>query len=230
MKVRIGIVAMEVAPRNYLLNKKRFLTYARILGDLGVDIALFPEYCLTGFTEWDFTPADLYDEVVETASITARKYGMHVILGVLERQGNCVYNTSIILNADGDIILKHRKFQEPMKFCRGSKLDGVETRFGRLATIICGDLYNDEVLKQLREVKPTLLFIPMDYAPEKVKLREEVEVMSERIKMIETRTFIANTYNHHGSFGGAWAFTGKGKLISFSPGKTVLVVDVNAGP
>lgn len=132
----------------------------------GPDILVFPEYCLMGFEKWDFSRAVLYDEVVSRVSRLARENSIYVILGLLEPYKNCTYNSALLIDREGEVVLKHRKFQEPMRFCTGNTVRTARTEFGKLAIIICGDLYNRRIAKWIRGKRPDYLFVPMEYSPE----------------------------------------------------------------
>jgi len=191
------------------------------------DFLVYPEYCLTGFTEWDFSRAKLYNLIVNRVSRLANRYGVYVVFGLLEPCNESAYNIAFVIDKNGRIILKHRKIQEPIKFCQGSSFNVAVTEFGRIGVIICGDLYNDLVKEMILRNKPDYLFVPMDYSPEQLDLKEEIRIMSSRIAELGVKTFIVNTYKHHGSFGGAWVFDERGKLIAFSKEDQLLIMDVS---
>ncbi len=111
--MRVALIPMRVKAGDFDANwaefERRFseaLTY-------NPHFVVFPEYCLTGFEEWDFSGAGLYDEIVERVSSLARKAGVYVVFGLLEPYKNCVYNSALLIGRNGGVLLKHRKFQEP---------------------------------------------------------------------------------------------------------------------
>ncbi len=190
------------------------------------DLIAFPEYCLTGFEEWDFSGAELYGEIVERVSGLAREAGVYVVFGLLEPYKNCVYNSALLIGRNGEVLLKHRKFQEPMKFCTGNTVRTARTEFGKAAIIICGDLYNKRIAKWVRKKRPDFIFVPMEYSPDYGEPNEEdVGAMAERVRLFGAKTFVVNSYPP----GGAWIFDGNGTPLAESRGDKILVWEEKLG-
>lgn len=220
-EMRVALIPMNVEAGNFEANWQEFKRRFEEALEHSPDIMVFPEYCLTGFDEWDFSGAKLYDEIVNRVSTLAKENSVYVILGLLEPYKRCVYNSALLFNRGGEVILKHRKFQEPMKFCTGNTVKTAKTEFGKFAIIICGDLYNKRILKWVKLKKPDYIFVPMEYSPDYGKLNEEdVEAMGKRVKLLSTKTFIVNSYPP----GGAWVFDEEGKLLTSSKGDRKSVV------
>jgi len=145
--MKIALIPMRVKVNDFETNWQEFKQRFKEALEYRPDILVFPEYCLTGFDEWDFSGAKLYDEIVNRVSKLAKENSVYVIFGLLEPYKNCIYNSALLINREGEVILKHRKFQEPMKFCTGNTVRTAKTEFGKLAIIICGDLYNKRIAK-----------------------------------------------------------------------------------
>ncbi len=221
--MKVALVPMRVITGDFDANAGEFHRRFREALKHRPDVVVFPEYCLTGFEMWDFSGADLYDEIIELTENLASKSGVHIILGLLERDGNCIYNTAVMVSPEGRILLKHRKFQEPMKFCTGNKLEVASTPWGRVGIIICGDLYNSEILSRVRTAKPDYLFVPMEYTPDYGPLNgEDVRAMSGRVRLLGTTVLVVNSFPP----GGAWVFERNGSLKVSSEGSSLLLVEV----
>ena len=218
--MRVALIPMWVKTGDFSANwaefERRFgeaLTY-------NPDFVVFPEYCLTGFEEWDFSGVGLYDEIVERVSRLAKENGVYVVFGLLEPYKNCVYNSALLIDRNGEVLLKHHKFQEPYEFCTGNTVRTAKTEFGKVAVIICGDLYNKRILKWVRRKRPDYLFVPMEYSPDYGQPNEEdVGAMAERVRLLGVRTFIVNSYPP----GGAWVFDENGTLLASTDGEKTLV-------
>ncbi len=72
---------------------------------------------------------------------------MHLVIGVIERDGGTLYCTALLLGADGSLLGKHRKVM-PTAVERliwgqgdGSTLPVVETPLGRIGAVICWENY-----------------------------------------------------------------------------------------
>jgi len=217
--MKVVLIPMRVKVNDFETNWQEFKQRFKEALEYSPDILVFPEYCLTGFDESDFSGAKLYDEIVDRVSALAKENSVYVIFGLLEPYKNCIYNSALLINREGEIILKHRKFQEPMKFCTGNTVKTTNTEFGKVSIIICGDLYNKRIAKWVKKKKPDYLFVPMEYSPETGKIIEEdIKVMSERARLLEVKTFVVNSSPP----GGAWVFDESGDLLTQTARDNVL--------
>jgi aliphatic nitrilase len=136
----------------------------REAGRQGVQIAVFPETLIPYYPYFSFVrPAvamggehmRLYENAptvpgpaTEAVGGVARACGMVVVLGVNERDHGSLYNTQIVFDADGSILLKRRKitptFHERMVWGMGdgAGLKVVETLVGRVGALACWEHYN----------------------------------------------------------------------------------------
>ncbi len=87
--------------------------------------------------------------VTDLLGAAARDAGAYVVVGVQEREphGSTIYNTTLYLGPDGDLLAKHRKLM-PTGSERtvwgmgdGSTLPVVDTPHGRLSGLICWENY-----------------------------------------------------------------------------------------
>jgi predicted amidohydrolase len=116
-----------------------------------VDLLIFPELGLTGYFLRDMVPEVALKE--DSAIITELKelsQEIPIATGwVEESKEHLFYNAAIYLEA-GEIKHIHRKvylptygmFDEQRYFARGKKLRAFDTRFGRIALLICEDLWH----------------------------------------------------------------------------------------
>lgn len=130
----------------------------------GVEIIVFPETFVPYYPYFSFVQAPvlmgkehmrLYEEAVEVPGPTteavaaaAKQHKMVVVLGVNEREAGSLYNTQLVFDADGSLLLKRRKitptYHERMVWGQGdgSGLKVVETAVGRLGGLACWEHYN----------------------------------------------------------------------------------------
>ena len=130
----------------------------------GAELVVFPETVVPYYPYFSFVtpPAQmgtehlkLYDEAVvvpgeETAAVAslARRHEIVVVLGVTERDHGTLYNTQLIFDATGELVLKRRKitptFHERMLWGMGdgSGLRVVDTAVGRVGALACWEHYN----------------------------------------------------------------------------------------
>jgi predicted amidohydrolase len=84
----------------------------------------------------------------------AKKHGLYVVAGLVERSGHLIYNTSVLVGPDGQLVGKYRKVTLPRGeieggVCPGDDYPVFETRFGRVGLMICYDGFFPEVARQL---------------------------------------------------------------------------------
>lgn len=130
----------------------------------GAQLIVFPETFIPYYPYFSFILPPvlmgkehlrLYEEAVtvpspvtDAVSRAARAYSMVVVLGVNERDHGSLYNTQLIFDADGTLVLKRRKitptYHERMVWGQGdgSGLGTVETAAGTLGALACWEHYN----------------------------------------------------------------------------------------
>ncbi len=84
----------------------------------------------------------------------ARKHGVYLVVGLVEREKHLVYNTGVLLGPDGKLIGKYRKVTLPRTEIEAGVTPGHEypvfdTRFGKVGIMICYDGFFPEPARQL---------------------------------------------------------------------------------
>jgi nitrilase len=132
--------------------------------DKGARLVVFPETFVPWYPYFSFvhppvvTGAEhirLYENAVivpgpvtEAVATVAKRRGLVVVLGVNERDHGSLYNTQLVFDADGALVLKRRKitptFHERMIWGQGdgSGLTVVNTAAGRIGALACWEHYN----------------------------------------------------------------------------------------
>lgn len=130
----------------------------------GAQLAVFPETFVPYYPYFSFIrpPFEqgpehllLYERAVSVpgpvthaVGAAARRHGVVVVLGVNERDHGSLYNTQLVFDADGELILKRRKitptYHERMVWGQGdaSGLKVVDSAVGRLGALACWEHYN----------------------------------------------------------------------------------------
>jgi nitrilase len=86
--------------------------------------------------------------VTERLSKAAAQHGMVLAVGVNERDGGSLYDTQLIFENDGRLLLKRRKitptYQERMVWGQGdgAGIRAVDTAIGRVGALACWEHYN----------------------------------------------------------------------------------------
>lgn len=90
---------------------------------------------------------DVPGKATEFIGQIARDHAIHLVVGVIEREGGTLYCTALIFGPDGTLLGKHRKLM-PTAMERviwgsgdGSTLPVVQTMLGRIGSVICWENY-----------------------------------------------------------------------------------------
>ena len=130
----------------------------------GAELAVFPETCVPYYPYFSFVVPPvaagkehlrLYENAVEVPGPVTRRlgeaaarHGVVLVVGVNERDGGSLYNTQLVFDADGTLVLRRRKitpsYHERMIWGQGdgSGFRAVETAVGRLGALACWEHYN----------------------------------------------------------------------------------------
>ncbi|MEM6260623.1 MAG: Nit6803 family nitrilase [Planctomycetota bacterium] len=162
--VRAAAVQLEpVLFSRELTTQKAVDAIAEAAGN-GAELIVFPETVVPYYPYFSFVlppvlqgkpHLQLYEEsvtipgpTVDAVAAAARAAKAVVLLGVNERDHGSLYNTQLLFDADGSIVLKRRKitptYHERMVWGQGdgSGLEVVETAVGRVGALACWEHYN----------------------------------------------------------------------------------------
>ena len=84
----------------------------------------------------------------------AKQYNLYIAAGLVERDGRLIYNTAALVAPDGTLVGKYRKVALPRSEIEAGIEPGHEypvfnTRFGKVAMMVCYDGFFPEVARQL---------------------------------------------------------------------------------
>lgn len=137
----------------------------------GAELVCFPETALLGWTNVDAhqrahpIPGDDSDTVCRWA----REAGIYVCLGLAEKAGDALHDSCILIDDQGQILLKHRKrnilseLMEP-PYTPGKPVATVATRWGNVGMLICADTFHAPTVEAMRQKRPALLLVPYGWA------------------------------------------------------------------
>lgn len=165
-KPTVRAAAAQIAP-DLVWREKTLTRVLEAIGDAagkGAELIVFPETFVPWYPYFSFVLPPvlsgkehlrLYEQAVtvpgdatNTVAAAAREHGIVVALGVNERDHGSLYNTQLLFDADGKLLLKRRKitptFHERMIWGQGdgSGLRVVESAVGRVGALACWEHYN----------------------------------------------------------------------------------------
>ncbi len=122
-----------------------------------IDLILLPEVMDFGWTHPSVSVYSKGEKIISTIKVMAEiayLHKIHICFGYGERVNEKIYNSAVLLNPDGHIILKHRKINELEValdlYHRGNKIEVAEIPgIGKVGLMICADAFAEgEVLSR----------------------------------------------------------------------------------
>lgn len=172
-QVRVAVVQMDVADGNPGVNMTRAGKSIREAAGMNADLICLPEAVDFGW---------LYQEARKDAYPIPGKYSdficslaselkVWIAVGCLEKDGENTFNTAILVDRTGRIVLKHRKINTLPDLTshlydagNADDIKVVDTEFGIVGITICADNFNIENSKRVAELGAWLLITPHGYA------------------------------------------------------------------
>src|SRR5438046_2842375 len=112
---KLAMIQMRVVPGEKTSNLHHASQLVAAAAAQGAQVAVLPEAMPAGWT--DSSSAALADEIPagETCRALAHlaaRYRLFLCSGVVEHDGDRVYNSAVLLGPDGGLLLHHRKIHE----------------------------------------------------------------------------------------------------------------------
>ena len=167
-KVRVAVV--QAAPVLFDARKslQKLADLSADAARLGAELVVFPEAFVSGYPKGhDFgvsvelrspegrdefrrlfgSAIEVPGEATEAIGTVVKDHAVHLVVGVIERDGGTLYCTALIFGPDGILLGKHRKLM-PTAMERviwgsgdGSTLPVVATELGKIGSVICWENY-----------------------------------------------------------------------------------------
>jgi len=125
----------------------------------------------------------------------AKRHQMWIVAGCLERDGEKVYNSAVILDRAGRIVLKHRKIDTldwltKHLYDRGRSEDikVIDTEFGRIGLTICADNFNLKNPQRVADLGAWVLIAPHGFAAEPEKLEQNSKEYQKHISNVAAKS------------------------------------------
>lgn len=171
-KLKVGMGQMLVEGGRALDNLNRASAIIEGARDADCDVVVLPECLDCGWTH----PAaqELASKIPGRASDllcnAASNAGLFVAAGLVEREGDKLFNSAILISPQGEIVLKHRKINELdialNLYTRGNSLGVVNTPIGCVGLTICADNFPESLVlsEALAYMGATLILSPCAWA------------------------------------------------------------------
>ena len=156
---KIKIAAVHLQPREGKLPTDKPPQFAGVIAEAakqGVSLVVLPEtltYYGTGKT-MDECAEPIPGPSTAYFGKLAKQHALHLVVGLVERHDNSLYNVAVLIGPAGEIIGKYRKVCLPRSEVTAGLTPGHEypvfqTSFGKVGMMICYDGFFPEVARNL---------------------------------------------------------------------------------
>ncbi len=228
--MRLCLLPLRIHYRDPEGNPRHLEERLREVSGYAPDLVCLPECALTGYL-YEERDLEKFAEPVPGPTTgrmgeLARRHEIFLCFGLLEVAGPQYHDSAVLLDREGRILLHHRKIEEHPPFAPGDRVRTVDTELGRLSVIICGDLFNDDVVRQM-DRSVDLLLVPIarsfdGHSPDPARWgREERRAYLDGVKAAGVTAAIVNALQIDAEgfpdFGGALLVDGQGNSLAESP-------------
>ena len=146
--LKLALAQMLVVPGEAQRNLQSALNFVHRAADAGADIILLPEALPFGWTDpsaREHATTIPSGAACAALSSAARDSKIFVCSGLIEKSGSQLFNSAVLFDQTGDLILHYRKIHEldiaHDLYSVGDQLSVVDTSLGRLGVMICADAF-----------------------------------------------------------------------------------------
>jgi predicted amidohydrolase len=204
--MRITSVQLEIQDRPKAETLERVL--ALLDEARGSDLILLPELWPSGyfaFARYACDSEPLEGPTIRALADKARALQAYLFTGsFVERSGDRLYNTSLLLDTRGQIVARYRKMhlfayqsEESRLLCRGEDVVVAETPWGGAGLSICYDLRFPELYRRMIDQRAELLLVSAAWPA----ARREPWVLLNRARALENQALLFSC-NGAGTSGG----------------------------
>jgi predicted amidohydrolase len=144
--MQLALAQMLVEPVRKAANLQRAEEWIARAAAQGAEVVLLPEALTLGWTHPSArAEAESVPEGASCARLrrAAQASGVFVCAGLVERAGERLFNSAVLISPAGDVLIHHRKIHE-LDIARdlyavGDRLQVAATPFGTLGVMICAD-------------------------------------------------------------------------------------------
>lgn len=166
--VTLAVVRLRPgAPTTSADNIRAFGELIDQAGSEGVDAICLPEYVThAGGVPIENAAAPIPGPHTDALGEFARRNGLYVVAGLVERAGRSIFNSAVLLDRDGAVVGKYRKthlaFAEAIEgVAPGDAYPVFSTDFGCIGIEICYDNFFPEVARILALQGAEVIFLPI---------------------------------------------------------------------
>lgn len=167
----VRLATVNHRPRNSKSTAENLAAFAALVDEAGTqkaDIVCLPEGATIAGTPLNYISGSepLPGPTTKYLGEVARRNNLYIIAGLLEKEGDAVYNTAVLIDRKGNLAGKYRKTSLPREEIDGGVTPGnsfpvFDTDFGRIGIMICWDVTFPEPARALAQQGAEVIFLPI---------------------------------------------------------------------
>lgn len=190
--MKIALAEMDIAWKDKKKNKEKCISFLQRSSELDIDLILFPEMSLTGFSMNVTEIGEVKGETLAWFKEMALKYNITIGFGYVEKNNDKGSNIFAIVSKDGSVLSKYIKIHpfsyggEDKKYDSGCEIILTRIKEFNISTFICYDLRFPEPF-QIASKKAMLITIIANWP----KSRREHWITLLKARAIENQCYVA---------------------------------------
>lgn len=177
-KIKITLAQYNIKWEDKIANQKKCEKLIRNAKNKGVDLIIFPEMTLTGYS---MNIAKISESEASSPTISffkklAKRYNINIIFGVVLKEKNKkAKNMAMILDSKGKIISRYQKIhpfsyaKENKYFEAGQKLSVFKIKNVKCAMVICYDLRFPGLFEAISRHQPDAIIVIANWPQKRIK-------------------------------------------------------------
>ncbi len=165
--MRVAVIQMEVDGESRANNQRRAFELIAQAAELDPvpEVICLPGRCEGGsLVEGDDAASVLTSRTFTgVLASQAREMGVGVVVGFAEFDGQHHYDCAAWIDADGDMLVKHRRItmerDEPQRFARGRSIQVALSLFGPVGVLAGDDVCNDAIVGTVKQMGAPVIFV-----------------------------------------------------------------------
>lgn len=152
-RLKIGLVQLNTRLGDVPANVEKHLEYIARAREQSVDLLMFPELSLTGYSLMDMVPTVVRRPTPDDPAfgpLLKASQELDLLVGFVHEDERHRFYVAAAYLSEGQLIHLHRKvylptyglFQEGRFFAWGDQVRAFDTRFGRIGVLICEDFWH----------------------------------------------------------------------------------------
>ena len=149
-------------------NLKRYGKYVETAAEKGADIVCLPEGITIVGTNLNYVEASepVPGPSTDFLGKLAKAHEIYIVAGIIEKEGEVIYNTAVLIDREGSVLGKYHKVSLPREeidggITPGDALPVFETDFGTIGMMICWDVTFPETARALAKQGAEVIFLPI---------------------------------------------------------------------